>query len=335
MDQAQVDRLVVFNELETGPLHRVLFDFENEEFLVVILNYLQPNQIVETFVQTCSSLAGQRFAKVNDLYEAHANKRLELEIVEDKLPPLSAWTLATDGEKIIVPTKDLKSNDIDGSKFVPVGMIVTGKASIKQVIKQVRFLRKDEPTPFVTDQYGDSYNESFYKEPRIIESVPATVIKVVGDLLDIGKARFQSQDFSIAFKKYQKAFHYLHSYYPEHLEPDLLKTLTGYKIRALLNLALTANKLQDYRKAIEAANFVLEMPETTTQPSTLAKAYYQLGTAELGLGDELRAQQHYEMSYANQQDLATKNAIALCQKRAASRRAKQKNALLNAFSTKN
>lgn len=333
MDQAQIERLVVYNEPETGELHRVLFEFENDEFLVVLLNYVQPAQVVKQFVQACSDLVGKRFEKNNNLYEAHANQTLGLEIDDEKLPPLSAWTLATDGRKIIVPTSDLKSNEIEGSKFVPFGMIVTGKSSIKQLLKSVRFLRKDEPTPFVADLYGDSYNDSFYKEPRIIESVPETVIKVVGDILEIGKSQFKTQNFPVALKKYQKAFHYLHSYYPEHLEPSLLESLTEYKIRTLLNLSTTANKLQDYKKAIEAANFVLKMPESSDQLNTLAKAYYQLGTAEFGLGDEVQAQENYEKSYENQKDSATERAIAECQKRARDRRAKQKTALLNSFST--
>lgn len=333
MDTKEVDRLVRFNEPETGPARRVLFEFTNGSYMVVLLNDGHP-EIRDRFMEICPGLADHSFEQNGSVYEL----ALEQQIVfkpEEKIPPLSAWTIATDGRRVVVPTRDLSGNKVDGeSEFVPFGIIITGKTNIRHRIRSVRLMGKLEPTQFVSDEFGDSYNDSYFKEPRIIDSVPSTVFHVIDDLFAIAKAQYAAQNYTVAAKKYQKAFHYIHSYYPEHLDPADLEKLTAYKTRALLNLSLASNKNNDPKKAIEAAKFVLDMPEARNQPTNLAKAYYQLGTATLSLGDEVQAEKYYELSDAAKSDPATKNSILACKKIQAERRAREKSLFQTAFSTK-
>lgn len=240
-----------------------------------------------------------------------------------------AWELLYDGTRLLIPTK--KSAAKLSSPVL--GHVIVGKEHLAgRTILAAELMSKEEPTPFVADEWGDSYNDSFYLEPRTIETEPSTVFKAVCDILDAGKLAFKQLNYEAAAAKYQKAFHYCHSYYPEDLSAEDLETAAKLKKQSLLNLALAAYKCNTRSRlndAVESCDFVLEMPEAST--SDKAKALYRRGQANLLRGDDELALSDFKESLKLLDDPATRKAVETCAKAREQRQAKLKRKMANAF----
>ena len=320
-----VERFQRFSEPEDGPCQRVLFEF-SDGHAVALMTDRHP-EVNEEFSRQLAELT--QFERKDDFFIMKLPKPVSIEhIKEEDIAPLSAFTLATNGQELMIPTKDIKDSKVT---TIPFGLIITGDSAFSSQLQSARLLTKDEPTPFASDKYGDSYNHSFFREPRVIESVPTTITDIITDLTNIGTELYRQGNFEVAAKKYRKAFRYAHSYYPENLDSDVLAKLTQVKTKALLNAAMASIKAHDYKRAVDAANFVLEMPETKQDSTTEAKAYYRRGSATLALGDDEQALADFTRANSLCPDEGTQAAISKCHLAAQRRKEKIKAALKNAF----
>lgn len=334
----ELDYLLRFNELRnTGP-RRLRINFSNGTYTIVLLNdnglpLLSAQCLVGHSFITQSALA----TGINSLVcTCHLDESFGFNNPEEKPEKIQAWHLYSYDGNLIIPTHSISITEksVDAEKIIPVGLIITGKDNIaSSTIESVEVVPKNTPTPFIFDKYGDSYNDNFFSEPRIIESVPSTVFSAVNSILASARSAFQAKDFLVAARKFHKAFHYCHKYYPETLEDDELKEATDLKIKSLLNLALSGLKVDDElswkKEAIEACNFVLDMPEANT--SQRAKAYYRKGMAELQLGDDVLAKDDLTRSLNLQDDPATVVALEKCGTIEKNRNLQLKQSLRQAF----
>lgn len=320
-----MERLVRYNEPEDGPKQRVIIYFEgsplhpavyegergecdrNKPFCVVLLNASFPS-VEESFRSQLELLQGQKLRHTIEGRVLFFDMELPF-VSASSGPPVSAYVLATNGKELVIPLNNSLEKSTD---YMAFGIVITGKQYLNRKIIYADLLEKRMPTPFAPDAEGDSWNDSFYKEPRIIERYPETVIRAVKDLQRIAKKAYQRGSYSLAAKKYRKAFHYCHSYFPDELDNDDLAEITTLKLNSMLNLSLASVKAGDLNNAIKSANFALEMPEIEETPLLKAKSYYRRGCAYLAAGDDKLGLSDFEKSNALWPDPSTKAMIRKC-----------------------
>lgn len=337
-----VDRFVKFNEPEDGPARRVLLLFEDRKgseihkrpysaLTVILFNDLFMS-IQAEFLEQVTKLNDSGFEEeTNETIGRHLSLRnfpltFDQECVK-KSPPLSSFVLASDGQNLIIPLENAKMN----SGNIVLGVVVTGKQYLWRKIAAARALGKYEPTPFVSDASGDTYNDSYFKEPRIIESHPETVFTPIKDILDIGKKLFAQGDYRAAERKFRKAFHYCHEYYPNDLSPTDLQVFTELKIVSVLNLAMASLKNKNVQTTLEATDFALSMPELSNYPNYMAKVLYRRGYAYLIGGDDEKALENFSASLALVPDDGTKLTIERCKRQRDDRNRILRKAMKRAF----
>lgn len=333
-------RLVEFSEPQDGPPRRILLTFDqtstrneqsNGSWAVLLFNDIFPSVQAE-LLDNLDKLPGHKFEEGQNVQLGRhlVLKDFHLEInptFVEKSPPLSTYVLASDGQSLVIPLENARNN----GTYIAIGLIVTGKQFIRSKIDAARFLRKDEPTPFIADASGDSYNDSYFKEPRIIESHPETVFKAIEDIMCIAKKLFAQKNYQDASKKFRKAFHYCHKYYPSDLSSSDLQLFTKLKISSVQNLALASLKTGDFHTTLEATNFALSMPEVENSPNDKAKALYRRGKCYLANSDDQKALEDLEASQVLIPDNGTRLLIMQCKKIRQERHEKLKKALKKAF----
>lgn len=323
MNDEDLSFFLKHSELREEECRRLILYFDESKYAVILLN----DRGLE-LVEFMSKLAGEAFIKDShsDFLTCPFNF---LDLEESSPRKQTAWQLLYDGNQLIIPSKKSQEK----LNYELMGNIIIGKENIAgNKIQEVKLLSKSELTPFVLDQWGDSYNDSYFLEPRIVDTIPMTVFQAVSGIMEAAKVAYKSSDFETAASKYQKAFHYCHSYYPDDLDPEDLDTATKLKMQSLLNLALASlkcNTRERLSQAIESCDFVLEMPEADHKDK--AKALYRKGLAFLYLGDDEAALKELQRSQTFLPDPATKNAIESCNRAKIQRQIKLKNNMTQAF----
>lgn len=311
-----MERLVKYNEPEDGPQTRLRLDFTGGKHAIILITDA-------SFKVSLEDLCNKQFTDDDVDFRCLS---LDLAAVYSSNSALSSYVLATNGRKLVIPLENSTNKE-----YSAVGLVITGKQFLRNKITKASFVPKDVPTEFVSDEFGDSYNDNFFKEPRVIEHYPETVLKAIDDLLAISKAQFKQGNMKAAFAKYKKAFHYVHSYYPENLEDNYLTKVTIAKFQAALNLALVALKLRDFPVVLECTDFVLDMPEIKDYPVFKAKALYRKGAAILGSGDEEQALELLLLAKDLHPDAMVETEIKKCYDARERRRKKASSALKGAF----
>lgn len=330
-------RLLAFNEYEEGPSCRLLLRFQSSH-AVILVNDLGLNLLAHF-----RKLLGHRF--VSREVSPFPSPVLQLDGAELPLevpPPATgkpaeilAWAVYWHNNLLTIATQNVSARDLDLETVLPpsIGIVITGRqAMLLSTVVDARVLNKDEPTPYIGDAYGDSYSGNFSTEPRIIDSVPETVFHAVKAIMASARRAYNCEDYETAAKKYQKAFHYCHKYYPEVLSPSDLEEATALKMKTLLNLAMAGVKEASpfwLATAIESCDFLLSMPEIDTRAR--AKSLFRRGLARLEQGDDVTASRDLESSFELVRDQATAAAIKRCVSAAETREKALRNRLRGAF----
>lgn len=328
-----IDHLVTFNETADSPPRRLVLKFIDGKYAVILLN-----DAGLLFVPYIDRLVGQTLhtAKnpvIGPVMETNALALPEV-VNEDKVNKVVGGSVYLCDDRLVVAchSKTIKNTS---TGLNAIGLVITGNQSIPDnEICSVHILSKSTPTPFISDEFGDSFSNNFDTEPRIIESCPRTVFTAIECIMDSALNALHSGNLEIAAKKYQKAFHYCHKYYPEHLDDTDLETATKLKTRSLLNLAAVGLKLngQWLSSVIESCDFLLAMPETEKSSLVKAKALYRRGMAKLKLNDDVLAKRDFQESLALKNDPATVKAVILCDDAAKSRSSQLQQRMRSAFS---
>lgn len=318
------------SEPRTGPPRRIIFEFSDSSYCILLLN--------EFALPLADVLVSNPHPEHFDFddknkYILQLNSQISSENTggEYESTKVRSWFAyclenhESEGQHDLV----IFSKSSPQKQFLPqeCGYIITGKENMSKElpILKIRTLEKSETTPFIADKYGDSWNDSFVLEPRIVETIPSTVFDAVGSILDIAKKCFlehTKESIEAAAEKYRKAFHYCHTYYPDDLNDVDLHTFTDLKIKSLLNLALVGLKTENktwFKKTVESCDFVLGMPELATRKTDEAKAYYRRGYAYMLLGDEDCAEKDLKNALMLIDDEGTKRALRECNQRRTAR----------------
>lgn len=332
MSPEDVDQFVKFNEPKESPQRRLQLSFSDDNYAIILLNDegIRFSEFSTSLEGKCPTLSVSSAFGCDILTIDITKPRREHPNYENKNTKFNGWEVFYDGNSLLIPTKSSKETRLPPS----IGIVITGKDALlgKSPIRKSRFLNHNEPTPFVKDQYEDSWNSNYFLEPRLIESVPSTIFCAIESILQSGKLAFASKDFESATVKYEKAYHYCHSFFPESLPDDELQTATDLKMRSLLNLSLAAllceTKLR-FHTCSEACSLVLQMPECVD--TNKAKALYRKGKAILMLGDDTQAWGCLQESLRITHDPKTIEALRQCDAAAVRRRAILRRKMTAAF----
>ncbi|CAH1267646.1 PPID [Branchiostoma lanceolatum] len=135
------------------------------------------------------------------------------------------------------------------------------------------------------DGTGDTYMDWPEDSDVDLKNVDQ-VVEAAESIKVIGNNLFKKGDYDLAIRKYGKALRYLHKCSEEaDMEPggEEEKKLGPIILPCMLNTAACRLKLQQYEKAIEDCNAVLEVD------SDNAKALYRRAQGHSGMGDEDKA----------------------------------------------
>lgn len=189
----------------------------------------------------------------------------------------------------------------------------------------------DAPLPRIDDGTGDTYEASIKDEPSIDINDPASVLKAITEIKEIGTKLFKEGKLELAYEKYRKAERYLKDYFPDDLSEEDLSKLSALKISVYLNVALTALKQNLAQPTISAANDALLVE--TINDSQKAKALARRASAYLLSKDEESAIAGFTeaLKYAPG-DAGIQQPLARAKQSQAERRKKEKAALSKFFS---
>lgn len=332
MSPEDVDQFVRFNEPRGGPSRRLQLIFASNKYAIILLN--DEGLLVREFLirlEGCRPKLSASKTFGGDAFTMEIPEpKQEYPVPEKEERKYSGWEVYFDGASVLVPVKSSKCTGLPPC----IGIIITGKESfwVESPIIEARFLDITEPTPFISDRYGDSWNSNYYIEPRLVERVPSTIFEASESILCSAKRAFDSEDFETATIKYKKAFHYCYCFFPDSLTAEDLSTATNLKIKSLLNLSLAALRCQTklrYATCSEACDVLLQMPECVDL--TEAKALYRKAKAILMLGDDTQAKSYLEKSLRIVYDPKTVEALQECDAVAARRKISLREKLATAF----
>lgn len=122
------------------------------------------------------------------------------------------------------------------------------------------------------------------------------IVKIAGELKDMGNKAVKSGDLRLALAKYQKGLRYIHEI-PELDEkdpPELGKTLHALKFSLHSNSALMQLKLAQNDDALSSATKALEV--SGISDADKGKAYYRRGLAKKARKDEEEAIKDLELA---------------------------------------
>lgn len=315
------------SEPRLDPPRRVLFEFPDSSYCILLLNEFA-TYLVDELVSISPSTQFEHDVNNNKYMLQLSSENLANDSDEQFEPKkIKSWFVYCLENHESVGHHDLVifSKSSSQKQILPqeCGYIITGKENLMKnlPLKSIRALSKSEKTPFIADKYGDSWNDSFALEPRMVETIPQSVFDAIESILEIAKKCFMEhtkESTEAAAEKYRKAFHYCHTYYPDDLTDEELQTFTDLKIKSLLNLALVGLKTENrewFKKTVESCDFVLGMPELATRKTDEAKAYYRRGYAYMLLGDEDRAEKDLKKALSLVDDEGTKRALRQCSER--------------------
>ena len=257
---------------------------------------------------------------------------------------------ATNGSQFFVTT--VPTPHLDG-KHVVFGEVISGKSIIRQVentpcgandkpekecvISDCGELPADadlaEFTKKAPDSTGDSYED--FPDDQIKEGEEwkgTEIVRIAGELKDMGNKAFKGGDLELGLSKYQKGLRYLHEY-PEPLEgdpADLKQQLSKLKISLHTNSALLQYKLKQYSDASKSADNALAVDGISDAEK--AKALFRKGQVAKETRDEEGALEYLQQAgKLAPGDAGIKNELAAVKKAAADRKAKEKKAYAKAF----
>jgi peptidyl-prolyl isomerase D len=257
---------------------------------------------------------------------------------------------ATNGSQFFVTT--VPTPHLDG-KHVVFGEVLSGKSVIRQVentatgqndVPDKRCAIADcgelsegenaeEFMKKAPDTTGDTYED--YPDDQLTKGEEwkgEEILKIAGEVKDMGSKAFKAQDAALALNKYQKALRYLHEY-PTPLEghpPDMKEKLNKLKITLYNNSSLMQYKLKSYKESASSADKALGVEGVTDAEK--GKALYRKGVAAKELKNEDDALQFLEeASQLVPGDAGVKNELAATKKAVVDRKAKERKAYSKMF----
>jgi peptidyl-prolyl isomerase D len=189
----------------------------------------------------------------------------------------------------------------------------------------------------VPDVTGDPYED--YPEDSGVDLTDATaLLKIAGELKELGNKAFKSDNKQLALSKYQKGLRYLQELTdPDESDnsEDILRKQATLKFTLYANSALLQNKLQRYEDALKSANSALEVKNLSDGDK--AKALYRRAIAYKGRKEfEEAAKDLEEAKKLSSQGTAPKDPaieeqLTLIKKSLGERKAKEKAAYKKFF----
>lgn len=258
--------------------------------------------------------------------------------------------IGTNGSQFFVTT--VPTPHLDG-KHVVFGEVIAGK-SIIRTIENIPTQGSDSPvkpciiadcgeltgdayelsTKKVPDETGDPY-EDFPDDMRESENAvlpAAEVLKIAGELKELGNKAFKAGKIQLGIDKYQKGIRYLNE------DPDLSsesedvkKEFSQLRYTLNCNTALLSIKIRDYTEAQRSATFALEVPGISDVEK--AKALYRRGLAAKEMKNEDAAVEDLEAAQKLAPgDAAITKELAVVKKARKDREDKEKKAYAKFFS---
>ena len=190
----------------------------------------------------------------------------------------------------------------------------------------------EEAVKKVPDVTGDPY-EDYPEDSGVDLTDAAAILKIAGELKDLGNKAFKSDNKQLALSKYQKGLRYLQELTdPDESDnsKDILQQQATLKFTLHANSALLQNKLGLYEGALASATSALEVPGLSDGDK--AKALYRRGVARSSRRDEEEAVKDLEEAgKLAPGDKAIADQLALVKKRLNERKSKEKAAYKKFF----
>lgn len=204
----------------------------------------------------------------------------------------------TNGSQFFITT--VPTPHLNG-KHVVFGKVIQGKGIVRQLERSEKGAN-DKPvedwiiadcgeisdndikaTAGADDGTGDVYEEVLGDNDFDVNQ-PELVFEAITNLKNIGTKLLKEGNLKGAFEKYSKATNYLEDYLPDDLSESNLNTLYSLQLSCYLNVSLVALKLQNGKKAVEAATKALAVENIDDKSKS--KALYRKGMGYLLAKDE-------------------------------------------------
>ncbi|KAI9755286.1 MAG: cytochrome P450 monooxygenase 41 [Chaenotheca gracillima] len=209
----------------------------------------------------------------------------------------------TNGSQFFITT--VPTPHLDG-KHVVFGEVLNGKSIVRR-LENIKTLPQDKPSQEVkildcgelegeaaeaatqksVDATGDPWEE--FPEDQGEELKGTEIVKIAGDLKDIGNKAFKGGDLHVGLDKYQKGLRYLNEYTTplENDPPELGKQLNSLRFTLHANSALLQLKVKSFEEARNSASNALEVDGTTDAEK--GKAHYRRALASVSLKNDEQA----------------------------------------------
>lgn len=252
----------------------------------------------------------------------------------------------TNGSQFFITT--VPTPHLNG-KHVVFGQVIQGKSIVRQLercekgsddrpVQEWTISDCGELDPWyqpeasgVDDGTGDIYEEVLADNDSINVNDPASVIKAVTHLKDIGTELLKKGDLEKSLAKYNKGAGFLEDFFPDDLSDEDIATVNSLKRSCYLNAALVALKLKRGKETVEAASKALETEGIDDKAK--AKALYRKGSGYLLAKNEDEAQVAFEDALKLEpSDGAIIKGLADVKNSIKARKEKQKKAMAKFFS---
>ncbi|KAG8936352.1 peptidyl-prolyl cis-trans isomerase cpr6 [Tulasnella sp. 419] len=260
----------------------------------------------------------------------------------------------TNGSQFFITTTP--TPHLDG-KHVVFGEVIKGK-SVVRYLERVETTSGDVPTaPVVVASCGElkegeddgvaptaaaDGDENYQDYPEDadeeIQNNLELTQKIAGEIRQVANNFFKAGKIEEALDKYQKAIRYLdvHPVLPDSTSPEVKQAYKALYVPLLLNLALSATKLNTAHnadQAIKATTRVLNLPDVTLTPTDKGKALYRRALAKILLKQVDEAEEDLtEAAAVVPGDDAIKKLLATLKDKKKEKKEKEKKAYRNLFS---